>query len=80
MLRKSFNFNKKEEKKVKNVDLNSQNTQKRLPFPKVLGKHSSKKSVDLPCNQPQVSKNTQTKLPLANINQRMKIQSSLSYH
>ena len=42
--------------------MNCQNTQKRLPFPKVLGKHSSKKLINLPCNQPQVLKNTQTKL------------------
>ena len=32
---KNLNLNKKGEKKVKKVDLNSQNTQKRLPFPKV---------------------------------------------
>ena len=47
---------------MKKVDLNSQNTQKRLPFPKVFKKHSSKKSINLPCNQPQVLKNTQNKL------------------
>ena len=33
--RKSFNLNKEGEKKVKQVDLNSQNTQKRLSFPKM---------------------------------------------
>ena len=53
---------KKEEKKVKKVDLNSQNTQKRLPFPKVFEKHSSKESINLSCNQSQVLKNTQSKL------------------
>ena len=42
--------------------MNSQNAQKRLPFPKVLGKHSSKNSINLSCNQPQVFKNVQTKL------------------
>ena len=42
--------------------MNSRNTQKTLPFPKVLGKHLSKKSINLPCNQPQVLKNTQSKL------------------
>ena len=53
-------MNKKGEKKVKKVDLNSQNTQKRLPFPKVFEKHSL--FINLPFNQPQVLKNTQTKL------------------
>ena len=42
--------------------MNYQNTQKRLSFPKVLRKHSSKKLINLLCNQPQVLKNTQTKL------------------
>ena len=42
--------------------MNCQNTQKRLPFPKVLRKHSSKRSTNLLCNQLQVLKNTQTKL------------------
>ena len=60
--RKNLNLNKKGEKKVKKVDLNSQNTQKRLPFPKVCEKHSSKESINLPCNQSQVLKNTQSKL------------------
>ena len=41
--RKSFNLNKKKEKKVKKVDLISPVFEKRLPFPKVLGKHPSKK-------------------------------------
>ena len=58
--RKSLNLNKKGKKKVKKVDLNSQNTQKRLPFPKVFEKHSL--FINLPFNQPQVLKNTQTKL------------------
>ena len=40
--RKNLNLNKKGEKNVKKVDLISQNTQKRLPFPKVFEKHSSK--------------------------------------
>ena len=62
MKRKNRNLNKKGEKKVKNVDLNSQKTQKRLPFPKVFEKHSSKESINLPCNQSQVLKNTQNKL------------------
>ena len=35
---------------------------KRLPFPKLLGKHLLKKPINLPFNQPQVLKNTQTKL------------------
>ena len=42
--------------------MNCQNTQKKLPFPKVFGKRSSKKSINLLRNQPQVLKNTQTKL------------------
>ena len=60
--RKNLNLNKKGEKKVKKVNLNSQNTQKRLPFPKVFEKHSSKESINLSCNQSQVLKNTQSKL------------------
>ena len=59
--RKNLNMNKKGEKKVKRVDLNSQNTQKRLPFPKFFKKHSSKESINLPCNQSQLLKNTQSK-------------------
>ena len=62
MKRKNFNLNKKGEKKVKKADLNSQNTHKRLPFSKVFEKHSSKESINLPCNQSQVLKNTQSKL------------------
>ena len=59
---KNLNFNKKGEKKVKKVDLNSQNSQERLPFPKAFEKHSSKESINLPCNQSQVLNNTQSKL------------------
>ena len=56
-----FSLNKKGDQKSKKSCLNSQNTQKRLAF---LGKHSSKKSNNLPCNQPQVLKNTQMKLSI----------------
>ena len=59
---KNLNLNKKGEKKVKKVDLNSQNTQKRLWFHKVIEKHSSKESITLPCNQSQELKNKQSKL------------------
>ena len=78
--RKNLNWNKKGEKKVKKVNLNSQNTQKRLPFPKVFEKHSSKESINLPCNQSQVLKNTQSKLSFSKCKPKNKIQSSLSYH
>ena len=60
--RKNLNLSKKGEKKVKEVYLNSQNTQKGLPFPKVFEKHSSKESINSPCDQSQVSKNTESKL------------------
>ena len=60
--RRNLNLNKKAEKKIKKVDLNSQNTQKRLPFYKVFEKHSSKESTNLPYNQSQVFKNTRIKL------------------
>ena len=59
---KNLNLNKKGEKKVKKVDLNSQNTQKRLPFPNVFEKHSSQESINVPCNEPQALKNVQSKL------------------
>ena len=60
--RKNFNLKKKGEKKVKKVELNSQNTQKRLPFPKAFEKHLSQESINVPCNEPQVLKNVQSKL------------------
>ena len=63
--RENLNLNNKWEKKVKKVHLNSQNTQYRLPFPKIFEKHSSKESINLPCNQSQVLKNTQSKLPFS---------------
>ena len=61
--RKYLNLNKKGEKKSKKkVDLNSQKTQKRLPFPQVFEKHLSKESINLPCKQSYLLKKTQSKL------------------
>ena len=60
--RKNLILNKKGEKKLKKVDMNSQNTQKRLPFPKVFEKYSSKESINLACNQSRVLKKAQRKL------------------
>ena len=55
--RKNLNLDKKGEKKVKKVNLICQNTQKRLPLPKVFEKHSSKESINLLRNQLLVLKN-----------------------
>ena len=78
--RKDLNFNRKGEKKLKKTDLNSQNTQKTLLFPKVFEKHSSKNSIYLPRNQSELLKNRQSKLPFRKYEPKMKIQSSLSYN